>query len=297
MFDDETKSAIGKMAAALGLDPALLLAVVAVESGGAVFATVDGRREPLIRFEGHYFDRRLSVDKRRRARSAGLAWPVAGRVANPPGQPERWAMLAKAAAINREAAYESASWGAGQVMGAHWRWLGYASVEELVAEARSGIDGQLRLMLRYMERAALIDALRNRDWKAFARGYNGPAYARQGYHSKLEEAYRRYAPHGAPKPAEDSVATGRTRQDAVRELQRCLSAAGYPVTVDGIIGPATRRAIRRFQKDRGLAVDGVAGPRTWDALRQASPLDRAGDGLWQSVRRWLARLLRRAGWR
>lgn len=286
MLDEITKESIRRVAAELGIEPAALLAVVEVESGGAAFASVGGRQEPLIRFEGHYFDRRLSGEKRLRARTAGLSSPVAGAVKNPKSQAERWRLLERAAGIDRQAAHESVSWGVGQVMGAHWQWLGYGSFEELVSEARRGVDGQVRLMVRYIQKAGLLDALRQRDWKAFARGYNGPAYARHGYDSRLEAAYRSHA--AAPASAIDGIAD-------VRDLQRMLTAAGYPLAVDGIAGPATRRAIHRFQADHGLKTDGIAGPRTMEALRQALPLDGIGTGLWQRLLRWLAGLLRLAG--
>ena len=57
MFDSEVKKAITKIAGRLDVPLAALLAVAEVESGGRVLAKVGKRREPLIRFEGHYFDR------------------------------------------------------------------------------------------------------------------------------------------------------------------------------------------------------------------------------------------------
>ena len=47
----------------------------------------------------------------------------------------------------------------------------------------------------------------------------------------------------------------------VRALQRRLG-----VTVDGVMGPRTRRAVKRFQRRHGLEPDGVVGPRTRRAL-------------------------------
>jgi hypothetical protein len=66
MFTDETRREIAVIATDLELEPEALLAIAEVESGGKGFATVGGRPEPLIRFEGHYFDRRLSPANRQR---------------------------------------------------------------------------------------------------------------------------------------------------------------------------------------------------------------------------------------
>ena len=52
----------------------------------------------------------------------------------------------------------------------------------------------------------------------------------------------------------------------VAAVQRKLGVAA-----DGVVGPQTRRAIRRFQRRNGLAVDGVVGPRTLAALGLAAP--------------------------
>lgn len=192
MLNETKRLTIAEVARTLKVEPAALAAVVEVESGGRVQALIEGRSEPLIRFEGHYFDRRLAGDRRERARNQGLAAPQAGVIRNPASQAARWQMLRQAAEIDRKAAYESTSWGVGQVMGAHWAWLGYPSVDALVEEAREGLAGQLRLMALYIEKAGLAVTLRAHDWAAFARGYNGPAYRRNRYDTKLAAAYAIY---------------------------------------------------------------------------------------------------------
>lgn len=192
-FSPDTRRTIEQVAREQDIEPAKLLAVVEVESGGQAYAIVSGRPEPLIRFEGHYFHRRLSGDKLKRAVAAGLASPKAGGVANPKTQAARWDLLQRAAAIDHKAAHESCSIGVGQVMGAHWNWLGYADVDAMWAEARSGVAGQVRLMVRFIEKSGLVVALHRRDWHAFARGYNGPQYKAGNYHVKLANAYAKWA--------------------------------------------------------------------------------------------------------
>ena len=50
-------------------------------------------------------------------------------------------------------------------------------------------------------------------------------------------------------------------------LQVGLRARGlYPGTVDGVLGPGTEQALRRFQRRAGLAADGVPGARTRKAM-------------------------------
>lgn len=204
MFTREIISEIAAVARTLGIETAALLAVADVESGGQAYVRVDGRDEPLIRFEGHYFDRRLSTTNQAKARALGLSAPTAGAVVNSLTQEARWRLLERAAAIDRKAAYESISWGLGQVMGAHWAWLGYADVDALVAEARSGVGGQMRLMARYIDKAGLSPSLRDHDWAAFARSYNGPKYRQNGYHTKIAAAYQRYR-DAVPPPAQNAV--------------------------------------------------------------------------------------------
>lgn len=47
------------------------------------------------------------------------------------------------------------------------------------------------------------------------------------------------------------------------EIQTALNAAGYgPLSTDGVIGPKSLEAIKRFQSQNSLMADGIVGPRT-----------------------------------
>ena len=295
MFTKEVRNEIETVAIRIGVEPAALLAIAEVEAAGRAYATANGRREPVIRFEGHYFDRRLPAAKRPAAREAGLAAPKAGAVKNPASQAARWAMLAKAAEIDHRAAHESVSWGIGQVMGAHWEWLGYADIDALVAEARSGVGGQISLMARYIDKAGLAAAIRRRDWAAFARAYNGPGYERHAYDRKIPAVYAKYSGEAAAAPPAAAGPTLRrgSAGDAVRNLQGLLAAAGYRVSADGVFGRLTESAVRDFQRARALVVDGIAGPRTLEALRGiATEIQPPDTPFWPWFLDWLRRLWR-----
>lgn len=275
MLDENTRNEIIELAKDKVLPPAALLAVCDVESAGKVFAKVKERDEPLIRFEGHYFHRLSGAAKRNHAIVQGLASRKAGGVKNPRTQTGRWALLARASAIDRDAALQSCSWGIGQVMGAHWRWLGYASIDAMVADVRSGVTGQVNLMLKFIEKAGLTSAMCNEDWRAFARGYNGSSYARNGYDRKLARAFERYdVLFGNNPPAKRAIRNNPVmlkygdRGDLVRDLQLKLQTYGVAIVADGDFGPVTKRAVTVFQLNHGLSIDGIAGPQTFLALEQ-----------------------------
>ena len=62
----------------------------------------------------------------------------------------------------------------------------YATPEEIKA----------MLSVRFIrENRSMLAALQKKDWKAFARLYNGPAYAQNGYDEKLSKAYSSFKHH------------------------------------------------------------------------------------------------------
>jgi murein L,D-transpeptidase YcbB/YkuD len=63
------------------------------------------------------------------------------------------------------------------------------------------------------------------------------------------------------------------------EIQTALKNAGfYADSIDGKIGPKSKKAIEDFQSANGLKVDGKVGVKTWEALGRylniASNIDR-----------------------
>lgn len=269
-----------------------LMAVVETESDGVAYANVNGKSEPLIRWEGHYFDKRLDAGERTIARKLGLASPKAGVVKNPSKQQARWDRLyIPGTEIDEEAATESISMGVGQVMGSHDQKLGFDTAVKMFDYVRQGAVEQVDLMMRYVKEFDLLDELERGDFTGFARGYNGPNYKKYAYHTKMRAAAKKYAymddaqvkdgvsvkkPERAEK-AESMLRMG-TEGAKVRELQALLVRAGHAVKVDGDFGDATRRAVKAFQKKHKLEVDGIVGPKTWKLLEtyKADPAEQPG---------------------
>lgn len=66
---------------------------------------------------------------------------------------------------------------------------------------------------------------------------------------------------------EVSVLKKNAKGDSVRALQGILNAHGFDCgEVDGSFGGKTDKAVRAFQKAKGLEVDGSVGAATWTAL-------------------------------
>lgn len=277
-MDYEIEQAARGVADQIDVPQSNWLAVVEVESGGQAFATVDGKQEPVMRFEGHLFYRLLGPGaKRDAAVRAGLAAQKWGVVKNPRSQQARWDKLIRPAMrIDRVAALSACSVGLGQVLLSHWKAFGMESVDKMLASAGT-VEGQLLLMARFCQVNHAVDEIQRGDWAGFARIYNGPAYARNRYDVRLAEAAKRFG--GITDARDDHLLRVGSEGAKVREVQALLRRAGYlRGEVDGDYGQATRDAVKEFQTARGLSVDGKVGPETWTALIELrqSPDERPG---------------------
>lgn len=265
-FTAKERTELSQIAQSINVPELAFLAVVQVESNGIKGEMINGRLEPLIRYEGHYFDKLCDPQVQKAARAAGVSSPKAGGIKNPAKQVDRWKLVKKAAVFDKNAAYISCSYGVGQVMGSHWDKLSFATFNDFLNMARSGLAGQARIMAAFIKTFGLDDELRALDWSGFARGYNGKNYAKDKYHIKIATAYADLGGTNSISVENASFLRLGSKGAEVRELQALLSKVGFTVDVDGDFGTSTRDAVKAFQRANRLDVDGKVGPETQKAL-------------------------------
>ncbi len=234
----------------LGSGMAELWAVLSVETRGCGFQQ---DRRPIILFERHVFSQQTGG--RFDATHPQISNRQAGGYGS--GGDSQYRKLAQAMTLDRRAALHSCSWGLGQVMGYHARSLGYADVEDMVRQMCDSENAQLMAMARFLRLNRLDAALRRHDWASFARGYNGPAYAKNSYDVRLRAAFERYR-------------VGLLPDVGLRAAQMMLTWLGYePGPVDGVMGRFTRSAIIEFQFTHELPISDEVDEALLSALHRA----------------------------
>lgn len=200
-------------------------AVLDAESAGKGF---DQHGRPKMLFEPHIFWKLLGPGPQRdEAARQGIAYAKW----KPGAYPEdSYPRLLKAISINYEIALRSASWGLGQIMGFNYAAAGYGTAHGMVMDFLDDEEMHLRAMFRFIWDKGLDKYLRQRNWKAFAAGYNGPGFAKNGYDKKLAERFAHWQKiKDTPIPAdyvrkpakvEPDVADMAARVAAVKKQER-----------------------------------------------------------------------------
>ena len=195
---------LSTVARRLEIEPETGVGVMSVESGGTAF--VQGRM--VIRFENHvFFDRwgkaNPDVFARHFRFDAAARWK--GHEFRPStDQPWRachgkqageWEVFSFAEGLDRRAARMSISMGLPQVMGFNFAALGFPGVDEMFAafsDPAAGERAQVVGMFDFVKgprtTSPMLEALRARDWVAFAKRYNGTGQA-EAYGARLKAAY------------------------------------------------------------------------------------------------------------
>lgn len=185
------------------LELAIIKAVNEIESRGKGFL-IDGRA--VILFEGHVFWRQL---KKRglnpkdfvSEQTKDVLYEEWTRKYYKGGSGE-YMRIEKAARISdlqevSDAAHSSASWGSFQIMGYHYENLGYKSIDAFVSKMQEHEREHLQAFGKFIsitpfKGKPLIEWLKEKHWRNFAHGYNGPGYKKNKYDSKLRAAYEKY---------------------------------------------------------------------------------------------------------
>lgn len=104
-----------------------------------------------------------------------------------------WTQLTNARKVNSRAANMGTFWGMFQIGGFNYSKCGCESIEEFVELMSYSELEQLELFAAFISNAGMLKDLKNKNWAAFARKYNGAGYAKRGYHTKMANAYRRFS--------------------------------------------------------------------------------------------------------
>lgn len=180
------EEAIAKAAQRLGVDTASVKAINKVEAPKGAFLASG---EPPVLFERHKFSKHTKG--RFDAKYPDISNPQWGGYGKTSEQHKR---LQKAAALDREAALKSASWGAFQILGENYAQAGFKTVQDFVNAMYESEEAQLGAFVEFVRNdARLLTALRRRNWSDFARIYNGPAYKENDYDTKLAKAYEEFS--------------------------------------------------------------------------------------------------------
>lgn len=166
---------------------AQLMALIEVETGGKGFDKDTGKI--IIQFEPSWFKKKAPYAP------SGL-WSLNGVER----QKQEWLAFNSAFKINQTAALESTSIGLPQIMGFHWKRLGYQSVNAMWDDFKLGLENQIEGLVKFIKTdAELHKSLLNKDWHTVAVHYNGANYknlaaklGRAPYNISLEKAYDKY---------------------------------------------------------------------------------------------------------
>lgn len=181
-----TQRDLQELADKLNVSVAHVMAVNAVESRGSGFFEND---LAAILYERHVMRRRLIANGLDPAPFIkGRPNLVNTKTGGYSGGVREYERLRQAETIHKVSAQESCSWGLFQVMGYHWEHLNYASSEEYVGLMQLSEKNHLDAFGRFiLADRRLIVALRDGDFKTFAKIYNGPSYAKNNYDVKLKK--------------------------------------------------------------------------------------------------------------
>ena len=202
-----TNEYIDEKAIENGLAPASIKAVIKVESSGRGFYL---NKRATILFEGHKFwgqliSKGFNPEEFQEGNEDILykTWTTKHYSLDSKKEYNR---LNRAIAIDKESALKSASWGMFQIMGFNYKLAGFDTVYEFVENMKISERNQLEAFFIFLKKGGCFKYLEAKEWTKFARCYNGRAFKKNGYDSKLKKAYFKSKDMGADEKIMDEIA-------------------------------------------------------------------------------------------
>lgn len=174
----------------LGIEVAAIKAVVEIEAGKSMKGFW-APGVPVINFDNSmYAIYKNKAESKAGDKNAKVPEGLSGKAL------KEWTLLTNMRKINLQGADMGTFWGMFQIGGFHYKKCGCASVEEFVNRMSYSEFEQLQLFAIFIKASGMVESLKNKNWSAFARRYNGPSYAKRGYHTKMANAYAKFKKEG-----------------------------------------------------------------------------------------------------
>lgn len=185
-YDHLTDADFRKVADELGVEVAAIKAVVVIEAGAAMKGFW-APGVPVVNFDRTMYNKyRKTASDKSPDKSAKVPSGLSGYALR------EWTELTNARHVNAMAADLGSFWGMFQIGGASYRQCGCESIGEFVKLMSTSELEQLELFGAFLVNTGQVKYLKAKDWAGFARRYNGPSYARRGYHTKMANAYNKF---------------------------------------------------------------------------------------------------------
>lgn len=192
--DRLTEEDFREVAEELGVEVAAIKAVVEIEAG-AKHEGFWANGKPIINFDLSMFRKfaaRNKINLSRYQRSHAVVFAKPNRARYGSYQAAQQARLDAARTIDDKTAIEGTFWGMFQLGGFNWKVCGTSSPDEFVRLMSRSERDQLELFAEFIRETGMLPLLKAKNWSAFARRFNGPSYARRGYHTRLARAYAKH---------------------------------------------------------------------------------------------------------
>ena len=182
-----TENDFAIVAEELGVEVATIKAVVEIEAGKAMKGFW-APGIPVINFDRTMYNRfRSKAASKLGAKGEKVPEGLTGYAL------KEWTQLIDARKINAQGANLGTFWGMFQIGGFNYKLCGCETVDEFVKRMAYSELEQLQLFAVFITNSNMVESLKKKDWSTFARKYNGPSYAKRGYHTKMANAYKKYS--------------------------------------------------------------------------------------------------------